>query len=161
MSLFEDGEYRYRETYFVMFRAENRPSLKRFRQAIAPLGDRYQLANVVEDDRGYFESATLLAPEDFAALDICYVGGDEVTEEGKALIEEIKGNVSEPAERAKLKRLEECDGRFDVFHFEHVLEEEGDGADEMLDPGALLTVLDALVRLCAGTAVDPQSGTIL
>lgn len=160
MSLFENGAYRYRETYFVMFRAENRPTLERFRQALAPLGDRYQLANL-SDDRGFFESATLLAPEDFAALDICFVGGEEVLEDGKGLIEEMKGTVSEPAEQAKLKRIEKCDGRFDVFHFEHLPEDEEEAAEEMLDPGALLTVLDALVGLCDGVAIDPQSGAIL
>ena len=40
-------------------------------------------------------------------------------------------------------------------------DEPEDEADEMLDPSALLIVLDALVELTGGVGVDPQSGTLL
>ena len=51
-----------------------------------------------------------------------------------------------------LKRLRDFDGRFDVLHFEQVAEigEEDDG-DELLDPSALLAVLDALAKLTGGS----------
>ena len=62
-----------------------------------------------------------------------------------------------------MKRLKEYDGRFDVLHFEQVgdLPGEEDESDELLDPSALLAVLDELARITGGIAVDPQSGTIL
>ena len=63
-----------------------------------------------------------------------------------------------------LGRLREYDARFDVLHFERVGDAE-DAEDEepdgMLDPSALLLVLDALAELTGGIAVDPQTGTML
>jgi hypothetical protein len=52
------------------------------------------------------------------------------------------------------------------LHFEHMTASEApaesdDEFDEMLDPSALLIVLDALVELTGGVGVDPQSGTLL
>ena len=41
------------------------------------------------------------------------------------------------------------------------LPEEEDQTDELLDPSALLAVLEALAKITGGIAVDPQSGTIL
>ena len=65
-------------------------------------------------------------------------------------------------ERAKVERLAQCEARFDLLHFEHVGEQESDeDPDEMLDPSALLIVLDALVELTSGVGVDPASGTLL
>ena len=61
-----------------------------------------------------------------------------------------------------MKRIKEYDGRFDVLHFEQVGDSaDEDDADELLDPGALLAVLEELARITGGIAVDPQSGTIL
>jgi hypothetical protein len=55
--------------------------------------------------------------------------------------------------------LQQCDARFDIFHFEHVA---SDGEDEDgLDPGSLIIVLKRLARLCHGIGVDPQSGTLM
>ncbi len=49
-----------------------------------------------------------------------------------------------------------------MLHFEQVAESaDDDDADELLDPSALLAVLDELARITGGIAVDPQSGTIL
>jgi hypothetical protein len=39
--------------------------------------------------------------------------------------------------------------------------ETAEEADEVFDPSTLLLVLEALVDLTGGIAVDPQSGTIL
>ena len=62
-----------------------------------------------------------------------------------------------------LRRLAEYQGRFDVLHFEQISDrsEEDDDQDELLDPSALLAVLDVLAKLSGGVAVDPQSGTIM
>jgi hypothetical protein len=65
----------------------------------------------------------------------------------------------------KLKKLQKFDARFDVLHFQDVAAGDSSGDDdemeEMFDPSALLLVLDALVDLTAGIAVDPQSGTMV
>jgi hypothetical protein len=163
MSMFEDRHYRWRETYFVLFRSHNRPKLKTIQQALSALNSNYQLTNLNSDRRGRLESLTLISPDDFAALDICYTEGAEVLEQGAALAQEIKPSSCEASQSDPLDRLVQCDARFDVLHFEQVPEfpAEEDEADEMLDPSTLLLVLAELAKLTDGIAVDPQAGAIL
>jgi hypothetical protein len=162
MSLFENDQYRWRETYFVLFDAAKRPTLERMKQALLGLGGHHGLSALCADPKGLFESLTLLSPDDFAALDICYVSGEEVTEQAQELAKEMKRSPPELIDPAKLKRLAKYDGRFDVLHFEQITElTDDDEADEMLDPGAMLLVLEALAKLTDGVAIDPQSGTMM
>ena|SRR6185295_17006734 len=171
MSTFERDEFKWRETYFVMFQSSSRPSLKKVERMLRGLSDRFELTNAVADDDGRFESVTVLSPDDYAALDISYETGDEVVEQGAALYEELKSSAADPEERAKLNRLPKLDARFDLLHFEQVTNGDGgvpsggagpeDELDEMLDPSALLIVLDALVELTKGVGIDPQSGTVM
>lgn len=162
MSMFEDSHYRWRETYFVLFDAKKRPSVEKVKKTLSALKDHFELVNVRGDPQHRFESLTVLAPDDFAALDICYTTGDEVLEQVEQFVTELKPTVLDPADQQKLKHLRHTDGRFDVLHFEQLAEAGDDGdEDEMLDPSAVLLVLDALARLTDGVAVDPQSGTLL
>lgn len=159
MSMFEDPRFRWRETYFVQFDAVHRPSLDKLKAAVATLGDRFALENLTGDDAGRFESCTLIAPDDFAAIDISYLEGEEVLEQGFELANELEGTVrsSENLQRVHLLRM--FTGRFDVLHFEQVMEQEGESdPPEMLDPSSLFIVLDMLAGLTQGIAVDPQSG---
>ncbi len=162
MSMFEDDRYRWRETYFVLFDRKHRPSTDRVKRALAALGDRYLMQNLSGNEQGEFESVTVLAPGDFAALDICYLEGEEVEEQAVELAKEMKLNICEAEEEAKLKHIKHSNARFDVLHFEQLIDAEGEEEeDEMLDPGAALIVLAALTRLTHGVAVDPQSGTFV
>lgn len=163
MSMFEDTSYRWRETYLVLFRSGNRPTLTAVDQVLSALDEHYALTNLKADESGLCESFTLLSPEDFAALDGCYTGGPEVLEEGVALAEEMASAARDTGERICEEEIRQYDGRFEVLHFERLAEksQEDDAAEDMLDPGALLLVLGALARLTDGVAVDPQAGTIL
>jgi len=162
MSMFENDQFRWRETYFVLFDSSKRPALQKLQQKLAGLNKRFAFTNPSADEDGAFESLTVLAPDDFAALDISYLDGEEVVEQAATLAEEMKGPECRPEERAKIHRLKRCDGRFDVLHFEQVSGfDEDEEEDEMMDPGALLTVLDALAALTDGIAVDPQAGAML
>jgi len=161
VSMFEDNHYRWRETYFVLFDAQKRPSVEKVKKTLSALKDRFELVNVRADAQHLFESLTVLAPDDFAALDICYTTGDEVLEQVEQLVAEVQPNLLDPADQQKLKHIRHSDGRFDVLHFEQLAEAGDDDEDEMLDPSAVLLVLDALARLTGGVAVDPQSGTLL
>jgi len=162
MSMFEDRHYRWRETYFVLFRSHNRPKLKTVQQALTALNSRYQLTNLSSDRQGRLESLTLVSPDDFAALDICYTEGAEVLEQGATLAQDIRPDADDTGGQDALERLVQCDARFDVLHFERVPEfPEDDEAEEMLDPSTLLLVLGELAKLTEGIAVDPQAGAIL
>jgi hypothetical protein len=159
MSMFEREEFKWRETYFVFFDARQRPSLKQVEKRLHSLSDRFELSGGTANDEGLFESLSIHSPEDYAAIDVSFEAGEDVLEQGQALYGELKSSALDDAEKSNLARLKELDGRFDLLHFEEVT---GDGeSDEMLDPSALLVVLQALVELTKGIGVDPQSGTLL
>lgn len=165
MSMFEDSQYRWRETYFVLFDSANRPTLKAVQQVLSGLNEHYVLRNLSADQQGRFDSLTLVSPDDFAALDICYTGGEEVLDHAVLLAKEMEPAACEMGETDALQRILQADGRFDVLHFEQVPEyeeeEPEDESDEVLDPSALLLVLGALAEITHGVAVDPQAGTFL
>lgn len=160
MSLFENHEYRWRETYFVLFEQAKRPTLAAIKKMLAALPGHFEISAASVEDGDQIESITILAPEDNAALDISFVDGEEVVEQAAELQDQVK--PTDDLERQKLRQLNRASARLDIMHFEHVssfdAEEE---EDEMLDPSALLIVLDHLVDMTAGVAFDPQSGTLL
>ena len=162
MSMFDNERYRWRETYFVLFDDARRPTLRSIEKKLAALDAHYLLTNCRADKHGRFESLSVVSPDDFSALDVSFLGGKEVREAATVLAKELRADVVRKEDPARLKRLAESDGRFDVLHFELVADgETPDEADEMFDPSTLLVVLEALVDLTEGIAVDPQSGTIL
>jgi hypothetical protein len=159
MSTFENDRYRWRETYFLLFDSAKRPAMDQVQKLLKRVNRQFEVHNPRVDDEGGFESLTVLAPAACAALDISYVDGEEVHEHTVELRRDFRDSATSPEERGKLDRLAACDARFDILHFEEVLEE-GD-EDETFDPSALLMVIEALARLTGGVAVDPQSGTIM
>lgn len=161
MSMFENNRFRWRETYFVLFHSHRRPKLKKVEHLLGTLSDRYELTEINADDQGRFESLTLISPDDFAALDICYTEGAEVLEQGATLAQELKSASGDPSGEIDVQRVAQCDARFDILHFEQVPDPTDDEGEEMLDPSALLLVLDALAKLTGGIAIDPQAGTVL
>ncbi len=165
MSLFEDANYRWRETYFVLFQQVNRPSVESIRKSLGALGPRLQIRDVREDGQGNAESFTILSPDDFAAMDVSFVVGEEVEEQIRERLDDLAlGSLSEE-EKRKWEFIKTCDARFDIYHFEQVVfdqEESGDSDEEgFLDPGSLLIMLQRLAKLCGGVGLDPQSGTVI
>jgi hypothetical protein len=162
MSMFDNDLYRWRETYFVLFDAARRPTLRALEKKLATLNAHYLLTNGHSDKHGRFESLSVVSPDDFAALDVSFLGGKEVREAATLLATELRSDVVRKEDPAKLSRLAGSDGRFDVLHFEMLSDAQtSDEDDEMFDPSMLLSVLEALVDLTQGIAVDPQSGTLL
>jgi len=162
MSTFENKNYRWRETYFVLFDAKKRPKLSSVAKAIGALNSRYELVDPSADGKGHIEALTVVSADDYAAMDICYIEGEEVLEQAPDLVKDLKKSAEDAFPDFPLSNILTYDGRFDVLHFERIDEafEEEEG-DEMLDPSALLIVLEALAKLTRGVAVDPQSGTVL
>jgi hypothetical protein len=161
MSMFENNHYRWRETYFVLLEPGRRPSLKQVQRKISALNDRFALTNLSDDEDGRFESMTVLAPDDFAALDICYVEGDEVVEQRQELMRDLMTASCRGLDRDRIERLNRCTARLDVLHFEQLVDQDDEDPDDMFDPSALLVVLEGLAELTDGIALDPQSGTLL
>lgn len=158
MSMFQDGDYEWRDTYFVLFESASRPTLAQVRKKLAGLNFQFELNNAHETDDGEFESLTVVSAEDFAALDVSYLEGDEVYEQRNELRGDFEALTRDEVDVEKLDRLDRCDARFDIMHFQRVSDDEG---EDMVDPGALLAVVDALVELTGGVGIDPQSGTLM
>lgn len=160
MSMFENGQYQWRETYFVLFPVQRRPKLKDVQKAITKLHQHLTLTNLAANEEGLLESLTVLAPDDFAALDISFLAGEEVLEQVGQLVEEVEPSCCCQDEQKRLEELRACDARLDIFHFEQMVDMDAEG-EEMFDPSALLVVLDTLADLTDGISVDPQGGAML
>ena len=147
----------------MFFERARRPSLKQLEKLLHKLSKRFTLDGGAADDEGHFESISLVSESDFAAVDIAYEEGDEVLEQAAAMSKEFKHSQLDREERKKLERLPKLDARFDLLHFEHVAGEVpiDDADDEMLDPSALLLVLDAVLELTDGVGIDPASGSFV
>ena len=162
MSLFASDKFRWRETYFVLFDRHSRPSLAALEDALVGLGAGYQITDVSVDEEGQVESLTIVSDSDFAGMDISYVVGEEVEEQIAELRTQLEDAELTDEERAKLQQISQYDARFDIYHFEQIVDGDAyDDADEFLDPGSLLAVLERLAELCGGVGVDPQSGTLM
>lgn len=160
MSLFENPDYQWRDTYFVFLPQGKRPSAHQVIESLGPAGLGDELRNIREDEAGFL-SLTVLAPQDSAAMDIVYMPpGEEVNES----LCQAQGQLCAPksdVSQSQLKKLEGCDARIDVFHFEHLTLESFADEEEMLDPGGVIEAVDCIAALCDGVAVDPQSGTVM
>lgn len=163
MSLFENSEFQWRETFFVMFEQGKRPTVDQMKSVIEGLGDRLKAENMRMTEDGQFESVTLFAPDDFAAMDIVCTVGEEVIEQLPTLIEELEPHMLDAEEKAQLKTIMNCSARLEIFHFEqHTFTAPEDGLDaNVMDPGGVLIVLQRLNAICDGVVVDPQSSSVL
>jgi hypothetical protein len=172
-------ELHWRETYFILFPHNRRPTLKQVASALTVANKRFQIENPESDEGGLIESLLVESPEDHAAVEISYEVGDAVIEQNLEWAKQLKKKL--PADQ--LQELVRSDARLDVAHFERVRtgapedpEEEAmifdsaypvefgeDEEDpyEMLDPTCLLTVVDTLASLTGGLTFDPASGEIL
>ena len=159
MSLFEDNQYEYSDTFFVFFKRENLPEAEKVKAAIAELGDRYEFGKIAFREE-QFESMTILSPQDCSAVDIVLDLNTEVTTQIAELESEFRTLTLTGDDRDKLSRFKECDARFDLFHFEKKMGG-NDEPDAFIDPGGLLIVLEKLRSLCDGVGPDPQSQMLL
>jgi hypothetical protein len=158
----ESDQLEWRDTYFILFQRSDRPTLSQVEAAIGEATRRVSLENLEADEDGMFESVLVQAPEDHAALEISYETGEAVMEQSAELAKQLRGEVTND----QLKQLLRADARLDVMHFERVAGDSPDDAEdewagEVLDPGSLLNVVDALAKLTGGLPIDPASGAIL
>jgi hypothetical protein len=160
MSLFEDPLFTWRETYFVLFDSQQRPTTAAVKRALTELKAGLKITNSADSEDGFLDGMTILSHIDSSGIDITYIDGDEVKEQLTELKKEFRGQQLTAEEKAKYDRMMLSNARFDVFHFEEL----GDAPDEdegPLDPGTLLLILARLAKLCHGVALDPQSGGLL
>ena len=164
MSLFENPDYQWRETFFVFFDDARRPEAEKVRKALERLG-RLEIDNLRCDADARIESVTIVSPDDFSAMDLSCVVGDEIYEQLPEILKEVEPNLESDEQKSKFKQLKDANARMDVFHFQRnsaaVIVDDDEGEVDCLDPGSLLAVLERLGELCHGVVVDPQSGELM
>ncbi len=157
-----DEQLEWRDTYFVLFKQTDRPTLTQVEAAITESSKRLKLENLEADEDGMFESVLVQAPQDNAALEISYERGEAVAEQSVELAKQMK----EDLEPKHLQRMLKADARLDIMLFERVRDDMVEDDDEeweggALDPASLLNVVGALAKLTHGLPIDPASGAVL
>jgi hypothetical protein len=160
-----DDELEWRDTYFVLFKQADRPTITQVEAAITESSRRLKLENLEADEDGMFESVLVQAPQDNAAVEISYERGDAVVEQSAALAKQMKDELAPK----QLQQMLKADARFDVMLFERVRgnyagggeDDEEDWETGALDPSSLLNVVGALAKLTGGLPIDPASGAVL
>ena len=164
MSLFENDEYQWRETYFVLFDRNQRPNAAQLQQLLSSLDKGYEVRDLRSNEEGVFESVTLISKDDYAAMDLTCVSSDEICDQIKELAEELS-ELAGPDEIERVKKIATCTARLEVYHFEQMVfvgsSGPDDEPDDFMDPGSLLLVLDRIAELCDGIVVDPQSNSLM
>ena len=162
MSLFDDSNYRWRDTFLVLFDDEQRPTVELALSAIQQIG-KFEVRNSSESESQHIESITITSNVDLTGLEILYVAGAEVVEETEALVVELTEDAMLLGQENALVQLSTANARFDILHFEKITENSNEPSDddELMDPGSLLTVTAALADLVNGVAVDPSSASFV
>lgn len=163
----EDGgdQLEWRDTYFILFKRANRPTVTQVEASITSASRQLRLEHLEADDDGMFESVLVQAPQDNAALEISFETGDAVVEQTTELARQLQDDI----DAKQLQRVLSADARLDVMLFERVTgnswsdpdEEEEEWEGGSLDPSSLLNVVQALAKLTRGLAIDPASGSLM
>ena len=165
MSADNDDQLEWRDTYFILFKQSDRPTLTQVEAAITESSKRLKLENLDADEDGMFESLLVQAPQDNAAVEISYERGEAVIEQSVELAKQLKEDLSPK----QLQHILKADARLDILLFERVKGDATDadeGDDEeweggSLDPASLLNIVGALAKLTGGLPIDPASGAVL
>jgi len=162
MSLFDDPNYRWRDTFLVLFEDEQRPTIELAISAIHKIG-KFEVQNSSESESRHIEAITITSNVDLIGLEILYVAGDEVVEETEMLVMELAEDAMLLGHEDSLTRLSTANARFDILHFEKITANSNEPSDddELMDPGSLLTVTAALAILVNGVAIDPSSASFV
>src|SRR5262245_42131347 len=88
-----DQELEWRDTYFVLFKQTDRPTLTQVEAAITETSKRLKLENLEADEDGMFESVLVQAPQDNAAVEISYERGEAVIEQSAELAKQLRGEL--------------------------------------------------------------------
>ena len=162
MSLFDDPNYRWRDTFLVLFDDEQRPPVALALAAIQKIG-KFEVRNSSESESQQIETITITSNVDLVGLEILYVAGAEVVEETETLVIELAEDAMLLGQEHSLTQLSSANARFDILHFEKITENSNEPRDddELMDPGSLLAVTAALADLVSGVAVDPSSASFV
>lgn len=118
MSTFEDDQYHWRETYFVLFDPQRRPMLEEVRQQLLSRFPSLIIRSEQANSQGQLEMLSIQSPEDSSAVDLVYQEGQQVLLEIAAIADDLEQSNKSRKNRKKLDRARKCSARLDLLHFE-------------------------------------------
>lgn len=160
MSLFERGNYRWRETYLIFFDREHRPVAEIVQSAVRRLGDRFEILDVQSNATGHLDTMTIVIRGESSAMDILYTSGEDLDEQLPEVLDDLRRNPEAMSCQAQMEAVSGATARLDILHFQRASDDDAQSDDDA-DPSSLFVVLDCLGHLCRGVAVDPQSACFL
>jgi len=119
MTFFDDDRYNWRETYFVYFESSHRPKLPEVRRALQTYAPFLSVLHSKADRNDNLAEMTIASYEDHAALEILFREGKAIQSEAQHFARTLKKDGSQE-ERAKLQKIEQCNMRLDIHHFEQL-----------------------------------------
>jgi len=114
MSEKQQDELHWRETYFIVFPQQERPTLEAVEHVLGDSSNRFRLENLSGDDHGLFQSVLVESDDDHAAVEVSFEFGEAVIEQNLEFAKQMQDHV--PAEQ--LQQLMLADARLEVAHFE-------------------------------------------
>lgn len=166
MSLFDNPEYKWRETYFVYFARHKMPRLE---EAVGRVRKRIpgvSTAGAARDENGVLQAVSILFPDSPSGVDIILSSPSDAPEP----MIEAQNMLDEAPDKHTKRVLAHSDARVDILHFERtnnpptqrdLFNAEDDMPPEDFDPSGMFTLIEQLVGLSRGVAIDPQSGTVI
>ena len=107
-------ELHWRETYFIVFTQQQRPTIEAVEHVLGDASKRFRLKNLSADDQGLFQSVLVESDDDHAAVEVSYEIGESVIEQNLEFAKQMQDHV--PADQ--LQQLMLADARLEVAHFE-------------------------------------------
>lgn len=167
-SFFENPDYEWRETLFVLFDRKTCPPVTRetVRRFFAETEFAFlEIKAAKESADGMLRRLLAVSPETRCGLELVFQEGDAVLEQTREFHRTIQETLDayESRQWEKIFPLSAC---FELMYFEKIqksLRIAGETREEPLlyDPGTLLFVTEKLSQFTHGVVLDPQSGMIL
>lgn len=133
-------ELHWRETYFIVFPKDQRPSLDEVEHVLSDASPRFKLQNLAADDEGMFQSVLVESDEDHAAVEVSFELGESVIEQNLQFAKQMQDHVPS----RQLQQLMRADARLDVAHFERCpAGSSSDSADRLKSPTPSLNLDEA------------------
>ncbi len=166
MSLFDNPDYQWRETYFVYYA---RCKMPRLEEAVGRMRKRIPgvcATETARDEKGNLQAVSILFPDSPSGVELILSSPDDMDKP----IEEAKNMLDDMPDKRTRHALCRSDSRVDILHFERtgnkriehdLFDSEDDHNPEDFDPSSMFTLIDQLIDLTKGVAIDPQSGMVV
>ncbi|MDO4549791.1 MAG: hypothetical protein Q4C96_00895 [Planctomycetia bacterium] len=167
-SFFNNPEYEWRETFFIMFNEKKCSRLTSERISGMLKDSPYSSLEVKifgAAAEGGFRRILFSSPLNKAVVEVYFHQGESVLRQSREFYDGLYA-ILDMSERLKWQEILNFTACYELVYFEYFVKplkiaEEFSEDDSNYDPGMLLFLLEKLTHHSHGVALDPQSGMIL